>query len=234
MNNNKTAIATYFGGVIGLVTIFLLVWKFVISEQAEPQVIDLMLGVCGTLVSIAVFFVSALFILSARKKKETFESVLSEELAVWHRRNSPLISVENEYVGKSDKDGARYSMLVDHDHILRRAEKLKNVARVTFFDLPNSFKKDDQLVFYLSKKMFLWRAKALGEKDLQHVIDKLGRDIANAISCEFTDIVKAHGFPRQGKNKVTVSFVRDMKTPNDAREIIKLINYVVVLYLAAA
>ncbi len=233
MKKNSSLIATFFGLTAAVAAIVLLIWKFSISEHGEFAMLDFLIQVCGILVSSAVFIVSALFIFSLRAKKETFESTLDEELEVWSRRNHPLISVENDYEGDGDTDGATYAMLVDHDNILRRAEDLSDAEREIYFTLPNSFRNGDQMIFYMSEKMFQRRAKAMNE-NVSHVIEKIERDTANAISSEFPEIVKAHGYPRDGRNKITVSFVRDMKTPADAREVIKLVDYVTTLYLATA
>jgi len=166
-----------------------------------------------------------------------FASTLGNELDSWEKRYYPLVFADdNGYEPDKngfDADGARYRMLTVHRHILRRGEQLTHDSSVIFFDLPPTYNKGDKVLFYLRKSMFKEAALAAHE-DPHQEIEKLSKDFANAISSEFSDLVKAHGYPEGAADRVTVIFNRDLTTPDDARVLVKLLSYVTILYLAVA
>ncbi len=225
------------GGAMAVLTCAFAVWRYLVSNQTTESLMTNLIVICGTIVSMSVLLVAIKSILENSQHKETFSTVLKRELDVWERQYYPLIFVDddnqfNPDESGNDQDGACYLMLTDHRHILRRGEKIDGGDSVIFFNLPSSFKKNDRITFYLRKSMFKEVAR-MNNEDVKQTIAKLSKDFANAISSEFSFLVKAHGCPEGPDNKVTVIFQKDLDTPEEARELVKLLSYVTILYLAA-
>jgi hypothetical protein len=99
-----------------------------------------------------------------------------------------------------------------------------------FFSLPAAFTRGEQIVFYFDEDTF--RA-AITEKGVGSIAS-IRKDIANAVSCEFSNIVKAHAFSEADDNRMYINLIKDFDTPEEAHELMHLLDYVFVHYLAIA
>ncbi|MCL2881703.1 MAG: hypothetical protein FWF45_02245 [Coriobacteriia bacterium] len=228
---------TIMGGVMAFLTCSFAVWRFFVSSRTIESLMTNLIAICGTIVSLLVLLVAIKAIVHNMHDHD-FATTLGNELNSWGKQYYPLVFVDekNRYEpGENgiDTDGARYRMLTEHRHILRRGERPDHDSSVIFFDLPPTYNEGDKVLFYLRKSMFKDVTRA-NHEDPEQTIAKLSKDFANAISSEFSDFIKAHGYPEGTDDRVTVIFNRNLHTPDDARLLVKLLSYVTILYLAVA
>lgn len=183
----------------------------------------------SSIVALMVFVVAATAILG-NARKNSFEEVLDEELDSFVKRHSPFISVIDDYTGAGDKNGALFGILKHHEDLLRKGEVFSPELYTHFFSLPPTFAKGSQIIFYFDEETF---AAALGGKKIDS-ISNLRKDIANSISCEFSSIVKAHAFSEATDKRLYINLNKDFDTPEEAHEILHLLDYVFIHYLAIA
>jgi len=200
-----------------------------VFDHSPDKILHVIAAVASSVVALMVFVVAATALLR-HSKLETFEEVLDTELDSFVSRHAPFISVINDYEGAGDTDGALYGMLEHHEDILKKGEVFPDELYTPFFSLPADFSTGNQIVFFFDEDTF---EAALKEKNIGD-IDDLRKDIANAVSAEFSGIVKAHAFSEVGDNRMFINFSKDFDTPEEARELIHLLDYVFVHYLALA
>ena len=225
------------GGIASVIALLITVIKFCYSQQGISELLNFLQEFSGLFVSVLVFFVAAKSILRQLKRRETFDSVLKEELDLWAERNAPLITQDGKYQKSEEANKNCYYMLSDHDHIFDVGDDFSDIKaqRGRFVELPESYTKENRIVFYLNKGMFVDRAKANGT-DANDELKILMHRVANCISAKFgKDTFEASGRPNNREiTQVTVRIKRDLLDPEDARTIVKLLDYVMILYLAAA
>jgi len=231
----RVRVETYIGGALALITLIAAIVRYVYSAQTIGDLMTAAISVTAPLLTLVVL-VAAIRSLRAllRKPDESFETILARELDDWLARMRPLVRANDEFDGDADDDGGLYEMLVEHDAVLRRGERLSDKRHVWFLRLPNDFRDGDQLRFYLRESMFTRRAIALDE-DRGVMTEKLAKDFATTLGQGFQDIVAVHARPeRRVHDTITVTLRRDLTTAEDAHRLMSLINYATLLYLAVA
>jgi len=198
-------------------------------DRSPDKILHVIAAVSSSVVALMVFIVAATALLG-NAKKETFEEVLDTELDHFVSRHAPFISVIEDYTGAGDPDGALFGILEHHEDILKKGEQFPDEMYTPFFSLPPSFSTGNQIIFHFDEDTF---AAALKEKNIGDIND-LRKDIANAVSNEFSGIVKAHAFSELDDNRMFINFSKDFDTPEEAHELIHLLDYVFVHYLAIA
>ncbi len=225
------------GGIASVIALLITIVKFCYSRQGISELLNFLQEFSGLFVSVLVFFVAAKSILRQLKRRETFDSVLKEELDLWAERNAPLITQDGKYQKSEEESKNCYYMLSDHDHIFDVGDDFSDqkAQRGRFVELPESYTKENKLVFYLNRGMFIDRAKANGT-EASDEINILKHRVANCISAKFgKDTFEASGgFCNRDQMLIKVRIKRDLLDPKDARTIVKLLDYVMILYLAAA
>ncbi len=229
----KNNLELIIGGIASTVAMAAIIFRFVFFEIDLSTTADFIKDFSEIIVSVLVFFVAVKSILSQSKRKETFKKVFDEELQAWMQRNRPLISKENRF---QVENADRYFILSDHDHIFDIGEDFqddKKYQKGVFVQLPHTFTTNDKIIFFMNKSTFMARAKAK-DSDVDTEIDKLIYRTANCISAKFgKELFEASGDPKHNQIHVKIK-TRDLDTPEDARTIIKMLDYVMILYLAAA
>ncbi|MDR2155297.1 MAG: hypothetical protein LBE78_09780 [Burkholderiaceae bacterium] len=191
--------------------------------------LDAISKIAGSVVALMVFVVAATALLS-NARSTSFEETLKRELDAFIKRHKPFILVLEEYTGVGDKNGATYGILEHHEDMLKKGETFSADLYTPFFSLPVAFTKGSQIIFYFDDDTF---AAALKEKNIGSVAN-LRKDIANAVSSEFSDIVKAHAFSEISDRRMFINLNKHFDTPEEAHEIIHLLDYVFIHYLAIA
>lgn len=231
--NIKENLELFIGGIASIIAMSAIVFKFMFPESDLLSTADFIKDFSGILVSVLVFFVAVKSILSQSHRKETFKTVFDKELQTWILRNRPLISKENRF---QVENADRYFILSDHDHVFDIGEDFrddKKYQKSVFVQLPHNFTTNDKIIFFMNRSTFMARAKAK-DSSAEDEIDKLIFRVANCISAKFgKELFEASGDPKHNQIHVKIKS-RNLDTPEDAREIIKLLDYVMILYLAAA
>jgi hypothetical protein len=202
----------------------------IMQISPEPKsILDGIAKMSSAIVALMVFAVAASAIFS-NSRKQSFEEVLDSELDRFTERHSPFIKVIEDYTGADDTNGALYGILEHHEDLLKKGEEFPADLYTDFFSLPAKFTKGNQIIFYFDEDTF---AAAIKEKGIGSLAN-LRKDVANAISSEFSDIVKAHAFSDADDRKVYISLNKDFDTPEEAYELMHLLDYVFIHYLAIA
>ena len=229
---------TKLGGIFGMVALIAIIYEASLGGFSPEATAGAVKDIAGTLVAILVLVVAVRKI-RPRKSKETFHSVLHEELEDLERRAQPLIHRAKDY-----SDGIRYYLITRLERVLyATADDLKEIKEKgsvnsgvfngKFFDV---FTEGELKVhFYLNASTFKDRAKLEGKSN-EAVLTELGPVIANCINKQSHD--KYQATPTKDGKTITVIFdtgkEQQDKTPEDAREVAKLINYVLTLYTIAS
>jgi hypothetical protein len=230
MNEEKSqSIELWFGGVTAAVAIAAIFVQCVLDGFSLDSVLNGLINLAQMIVAAMVMLVAIRSILLTRKPKETFDSALREELGAWVERGRPLIVRDEEL-----QSGERYFMLTNHEHIFDVGINVSDentYKKGQFVVLPSLFTKNASMVFHLNKSTFLERAKAKN-KSVDDEIQLIAARIAACVNAHFGDIFSASA--DSGQHKVNVLLLRDLSIPADARSLVKLIDYVMTLYMVAS
>ena len=222
-------IEVYIGGIAALLAISAVLYKASINGFSKEAVLDALISISGTIVSALVLLVAIRSIISNMGKKDTFDNVLKQEIENWINRSRPLISEDKNF-----GNGTRYFMLTDHEHIFDIGKDLSDensYKKGQFVIIPNTFRKNNQLTFILNKSTFLDRAK-INETDVDAELKILASKIAACINSNFGQSFAASADKSQ--SKINVILLENLSTPEQARSLVKMIDYVMTLYMVAA
>lgn len=229
---------TKLGGIFGIIAFLAIVAEIYLGSFATDIIVGGIKDLAGTLVAIMVLVVAVKKI-KPKKTDETFESVLAQELDDFERRSQPLI-----HRAKDFDQAIRYYLITRMDRILyATSDNLKEIKEKgsvnsgTFNGKFADLSIDDELKmsFYLNASTFKDRAK-VEEKTNSEVLANLGPTISNCINKQSPGSYEAT--PSKDGTTITVCFkkklAKENRQPEDAREIVKLINYVFTLYTIAS
>lgn len=125
-------------------------------------------------------------------------------------------------------------MLTDYEHIFDIGKDLSDensYKKGQFVIIPNTFGKNDQLTFILNKSTFLDRAK-VNETEVEAELKILTSKIAACINSNFGQYFAASADKNQPK--INIILLDDFSLPEQARSLVKMIDYVMTLYMVAA
>lgn len=235
----KVDFETKLGGFFGIVACLAIFVEMILAGFTADSIVGGVKDISGTMVAILVLVVAVRKIRPGYKK-ETFGSVLAEELEDFEKRSQPLVHKAKDY---DRENGYRYYLITRMDRILYAStaeiEEIKNKGAINsgtmngkFFDL--IVNDEIKLFFYLNASTFKDRAKVEG-KDYGDVLASLGPAISNCINKQSPGRYEAT--PSKDGKIITISFTKELdsqnRKPEHAREIAKLINYVLTLYTIA-
>lgn len=233
MDNNEEksiyGIEIYIGGTAALLAIFALFYRASLDGFTREALIDAFVSIAELIVSALVLLVAIRSLLKNMNEKGTFEHILKQEIDNWVNRSRPLISED-----KSFNNGTRYFMLTDHEHIFDIGKDLSDensYKKGQFVIIPNTFEKNNQLTFILNKSTFLDRAK-INETEVEPELKILASKIAACINSNFGQCFAASA--DKGQSKINVILLENLSTPEQARSLVKMIDYVMTLYMVAA
>jgi hypothetical protein len=230
MNEEKSqSIELWFGGVSAAVAIAAIVAQCVLDGFSLDSVLNGLINLAQMIVAAMVMLVAIRSVLLTRKPKETFESTLREELDAWIERNRPLIVRDEGF-----QSGERYFMLTNQEHIFDVGVDISDESsykKGQFAVLPPRFTQKAAMAFHLNKSTFLERAKAKN-RSADDEIRLIAAKIAVCINAHFGAVFSASADENQ--NKINVLPLRDLSEPADARLLVKLIDYVMTLYMVAS
>jgi hypothetical protein len=230
--NGIDRIEVYFGGGMAVVAIAAIAARCARNGFSIDSVLDGLVNLAQVIVAAMVLLVAVRSILARRSSPETFASTLEGELAAWVARSRPLIVPETEFAR-----GTRYSMLTDLEHMFDVGESLAEARKNKkgkFVDLPSRFDRDAEILFYLNKTTFSDRAK-IANKDISAELRLLAARISACVNAKFADVMTASD--KGGSNDtatVSITLLRDLQTPEDARTVVHVLDYVMTLYMVAA
>ena len=227
------------GGVFGAIAIIAIIIQMATLEFAKDAIWGGIKDIATTMVAIMVLLVAIKQFLPPKEDIETFDRVLQNELNAWEKRNKPIICKDVTFPRKdNDKDEwckVRYNLLTDIEKILfcdpNQFQELENTNSKNsgsengmFLDFPVDLKKD--IIFHLNESTF--SARSINTKE---EIKSLAPAFAKNILKKFESICEEAISSKDGK-KISVTLKRfDILTPDIAREIVKLIDYTLMLFI---
>jgi hypothetical protein len=230
INEDKTqVIELWFGGITAVAAIVAIFLQCVLDGFSVNSILNGLINLAQMIVAAMVMLVAIRSILRTQKPKETFPDTLESELRGWVERSRPLVMRDENF-----QDGERYFMLTNHEHIFDVGENLSDDAaykKGQFVVLPVEFRQSGEIMFHLNKSTFLERAKAKG-KDADDEIRLIAARIAACINAHFGGVVSASADKSQ--HKIHALLLRDLTSPDDARLLVKLVDYVMTLYMVAS
>lgn len=233
MDNNEEKyihnIEVYIGGAAALFAILAGIYRAALNNFSQDAVLEALISISELIVSALVLLVAIRSIIRNMGGKDTFDNVLKREIDNWVNRSRPLISED-----KSFNNGTRYFMLTDHEHIFDIGKDLSDensYKKGQFVIIPNTFRKNEQLTFLLNKSTFLDRAK-INETEVDVELKILASKIAACINSNFGQYFAASA--DKGQSKINVILLENLSTPEHARSLVKMIDYVMTLYMVAA
>ena len=222
-------IEVYIGGGAALLAILAGIYRAALNDFSPDAVLEAFISISELIVSALVLLVAIRSIVRNMGRKDSFDNVLKQEIDNWVNRNRPLISEDKDF-----SNGTRYFMLTDHEHIFDIGKDLSDVnsyKKGQFVIIPNTFGKNDQLTFILNKSTFLDRAK-VNETKVEAELKILASKIAACINSNFGQYFAASADKNQ--SKINVILLEDFSLPEQARSLVKMIDYVMTLYMVAA
>lgn len=235
MQNNtaQDKIEIFFGGGMALVAVCAIVVKMALNGFSFVSVLDGVTDFAQVVVAAMILLIALKRILNRRPPVETFESTLGNELQSWMTRNRPLVSREDR-----PEKGSRFFMLTDLEHIFDVGENLSNentYKKGRFVELPLSYEAGAEMHFFLNLSTFRERAIAKNSESRIEV-QLLAARVSACINANFSELLTASSdnSGSGGAAAINITFVKDLDTPEDARQIIHLIDYVMTLYMVAA
>lgn len=212
-----------------MLAIVAVIYKAAINGYMQEAVVDAFISITGTIVSALVLLVAIRSIIRNMKTNESFDNILEQEMQNWVNRNRPLIVPDNDF-----KNGSRYFMLTDHEHIFDIGQDLSDdmtYKKGQFVIIPQSFQKNDQITFVLNKSTFLDRAK-VNQTEVDAELKILASKVSACINSNFGQYFAASADKNQPK--ISVILLEDLTTPEHARTLVKMVDYVMTLYMVAA
>lgn len=222
-------IEVYIGGGAALLAILAGIYRAALNDFSPDAVLEALISISELIVSALVLLVAIRSIVRNMGRKDSFDNVLKQEIDNWVNRNRPLISEDKDF-----SNSTRYFMLTDHEHIFDIGKDLSDensYKKGQFVIIPNTFGKNDQLTFILNKSTFLDRAK-VNETKVEAELKILASKIAACINSNFGQYFAASADKNQPK--INVILLDDFSLPEQARSLVKMIDYVMTLYMVAA
>lgn len=250
----KMELETWIGGIAATVAVIAVFFEVVFNGFSPVSVAAGIKDFSTTFVA-AIVLIVAVRKLKPKKIAETYEEVLEEELEKMVKRNDPMIQ-RIKWVSHIDpltqkavisipkpEDPIQYNMITDHEIMFHTEEgkgidEIRNRASIKstdrfaglFMDLPDQKRK--YLKFYLNKSTFIKRIRA-GET-YETVKARYSSAIPLCIMNNFPDLCES-AKAAKSEDEFSVKFKDNkLKTPDDARELVRLIEYVMHLYFLAA
>ena len=221
-------IEVYIGGGTALFAILAGIYRAALNDFSQDAVLEALISISELIVSALVLLVAIRSIVRNMGRKDSFDNVLKQEIDNWVNRNRPLISEDKDF-----SNGTRYFMLTDHEHIFDIGKDLSDensYKKGQFVIIPNTFRKNDQLTFILNKSTFLDRAK-VNETNVEAELKILASKIAACINSNFGQYFAASADKHQ--SKINVILLEDLSLPEQACSLVKMIDYVMTLYMVA-
>lgn len=234
----KMEIETWIGGIAGLVAVIAIIFEIGFNGFTSAAISAGVKDFSTTFVAVIVLIV-AVRKLKPKKMAETYEQVLEEELDRWVKHFDPLIQkIKNLNPG----DPVQYNMITNHDYLfslpkgktiddMREEASCKGPGKAAglFLDLPDE-KHSRRLFFHLNDSTFKKRRNA--EINSESIKRELSQAFSKCIDDNFGDFCKA--MATDGGRGITVSIHKDLSTSDQARELVRLIEFVMYLYILAA
>jgi hypothetical protein len=223
---------TFWTVLLGTLGCFALAWNFINnpSDWANILVNFAQIGV-----AVIVFFIANnIFKNLIKKKEEGFEEYFEEYLIEWAEHNKYLIDASNINVEKGESKKRTIEMIVDHTNFVECTKLASEISGVmnkgAFLYLP--LKKEtgtDQIFqFKINKGMFKNRANFDYDSEKKIIVNK----IANRINYEFKEL-PISAFVSDSE-RIDVDFSQLVKTKENAKRLIDVVEFVKTIYLAIA
>ena len=231
-NDDLEKILTAVFGVIGIVAIFV---NLHIKGYSAENWFDAIKDIAGLIVAIAVFLVANKVLhFNLKSKKFGFNDKFEQYLIEWAEQNKYLIDATNINEEKG-KDGKRtIDMITNHENFVTGAQLAKDISskfKGAFMYLPlkgeMETEKTSIIQFRINKSMFQ------NKKDFDYETQKLDTldKIARRINDEFKQLdISA----KRNSDVIEVNFKELVKTEENAKKLIDVVEFVKTIYLAIA
>ena len=236
----KMEIETWIGGIAAVVAVTAILFEIGFNGFTSAAISAGIKDFSTTFVAVIVLIV-AVRKLKPKKTAETYEQVLEEELDRWVKHFDPLIQKVKE-LKPNPGDPVQYNMITNHDYLfslpkgktiddMREEASCKGPGKAAglFLDLPDE-NHPRRLFFHLNDSTFRKRRSA--EINSESIKRELSQAFSKCIDDNFGDFCKA--MATDGGRGITVSIHKDLLTSDQARELVRLIEFVMYLYILAA
>jgi len=219
------------GGICAAAVVAMALIRIFVLHAATDGILMNLMSVANAVLSLVVLMSAVLIILKA-KNIRSFDSVLQSELNAIDDRYGALIV---RSAGWNNEERIVFSIATNTDAIfITDKNDMKDLKYVEKFSFSSSFKETKHIFFYLNYVNLEKRAAYHGETP-KIVGRLLARDIAVAIQRAFSDILAAHAIEvgDETDRSVVTIHVKHAESPEDARRIAAVIDYMLFLHFVA-
>lgn len=221
-------------GAIGTVAIIV---NLLLKGITPENTLDAVKDIAGLIITVIVFMIASKVLRKPSMKSftEKFESYLKD----WAKQNDRLIDTASADKERGQDGKRAYQMVLDHSNFIdgAPANELGNGKKGYFLYLPLRDEMGNpqaKIEFRLNTTTFN-RQKVFitptGEPDFK----RIAGSFANRIEKEFETQLGIRAFPKPGEEKVIVIDLSNMiKSDENAKKLIDLVEFVKTLYLALA
>ncbi|MDR2976812.1 MAG: hypothetical protein LBV19_05810 [Streptococcaceae bacterium] len=218
------------GAIVTVITISLsLIWLFANFQAAEP-----ILEVTQALVTFLVFLVSFKAIMS-RYDKNTFAQEFNIQMKKFWTEFGALIRESGEHDGVIDFTDSEANVLEiskDTNSILKKDIPAQSADYYELVVIPDEFAEGSEIIYYVNSHHFEKRARVENTDPLQ-LARLVGASVAYKVNENYASHFAAESTDFDGHRAiVTIKLKKKMKSAADAKEIVYLLRYLIVLQLA--
>lgn len=208
----RIGVETAFAGLFGLIAIVAVFFEMAIAGFDPASIAGGVKDIAGTIVTVVMLIVAIRALAPKKKTAGGFEGKFKEEIEKVIFKYSPLIKEDNSVKG-------RYN-IADKIDVLYKDITCK-YYRMFDFDYAKR-----ELSFIVGKLLFMGRSEN-NFTEQSSIIDS----IASKITREYKDILDERYKTIQDGFKLT--FKEELLTPEDAVNVVKIIDKIILYYIAA-
>lgn len=231
------------GGICATIAIIAIIWQMSLSNFSYPSIVEGIKEISTTIVAVLVFLF-AIKNIFPKKEVETYDSVLEKGFQDISSKYRPLLNKAEIFEDTATKTKKLLERIVrlnlitnfklllkaniEEEKIIEQGKKSNSsnsVGAFVDFDLL----KPTNCKFYINETTFGKSFGANTEEEFRFAKGEFGAQVASCINVQFKDfcIAKASS---DGTN-VTFKNSNGLSSPAEAKELVKLIEYVLLLYI---
>jgi len=230
-NDDLEKVLTALFGLIGMTAIFI---NLHLKGYGLENWLDAIKDIAGLVVVIAVFLVASKIFSFNKKWQFNFNEKFEEYLLEWSALNKYLIDSSKIDIEKGKDRKRTIQMINNHENFVTGtnfASEISEKGAFLYLPLKEEFGADkNQIIqFKINKGMFQHKKTINYEEDKNKVLE----NIARRINSEFSS-VEIRAKRSSEPEKVDVDFSGLDKTPENAKKLIDVVEFVKTLFLAIA
>lgn len=227
---------TMLGGITSVIAIIAIIIQMDINGFTTDSITGGVKDISTTVVALLVLIV-AVRKLRPKKEKLGFDELMNSALDQWSKRNYPLITrkeVISKKVNSKDVTLQRYFMLTDNEHLFDFAKDsvVENWKTGLFVEIPEIKEENyntPTIVFHLNESTFL--KKLDPNKDIKDQLKSLSHKFSEAALNNFKTIISSAD---DKSNSITIRFENNIKTNEEIKAFVDVLEYVMTLYIIAS